>query len=332
MSIRVIKPGLLTTVQDLGRYGYQKHGVIVNGAMDPFALRMANLLVRNDANQAVLEITLMGPSLQFEVDACLAICGANLSPMVDGEPIPGWRPVHVKKDSILHFGAPLSGCRAYLAVTGGFDIPGIMGSKSTYLRAEIGGWEGRALKKGDVLPLNAEGSFFATGDGAGFASTRWAISSDLLPKYEADPVVRVIRGNQFDLFDDQSKESFFASEFLVTPQSDRMGYRLAGPTLGLRQPMELISEAVAAGTIQVPPEGNPIVLLADRQTTGGYPKIAQIASVDLPVIAQVSPGGKVRFQEISLQEAEELYLLREMDIQILTRGIALQQKREGNYV
>ncbi|GAX91544.1 biotin-dependent carboxyltransferase family protein [Effusibacillus lacus] len=332
MSLKVIRPGLLTSIQDLGRFGLQKHGVIVSGAMDPFALRTANLLVGNEEGEGALEITMMGPSLLFEKDSLISICGASLSPKINGHPVAEWRPVYVKQGSVLQFGTPVAGCRAYLAVAGGFDIPKVMGSCSTYLRAGIGGLQGRALKEGDVLNLRppseqAKRRIRQLSEAAGtlgFSSSEWTISTDILPAYGKDPVIRVIRGGQFELFSADSREQIFASEFQVTPQSDRMGYRLTGPKLSLSEPMELISEAVAAGTVQVPPEGNPIVLLADRQTTGGYPKIAQVITVDLPIIAQVKPGEKVRFQEVSIDEAQELYRLREMEIHLLKQGIALR--------
>ncbi|MFC4767922.1 biotin-dependent carboxyltransferase family protein [Effusibacillus consociatus] len=332
MSIKVLRAGLLTSIQDLGRFGMQKHGVIVSGAMDPFALRVGNLLVGNEEGEGALEITMMGPSLLFEADTLIAICGGDLSPTIDGHKIPGWRPVFVKQGSVVQFGAPVSGCRAYLTVAGGFDIPQVMGSRSTYLRAGIGGFQGRALKDGDVLNLRTPSEqanrrmrqFSEAAGTQSFLVSEWSVSCDILSAYRKNPVVRVLPGGQFNRFTLDSREQFFSQEFQVTPQSDRMGYRLAGPQLSLSEPMELISEAVSAGTVQVPPAGNPIILLADRQTTGGYPKIAQVASVDLPVIAQVKPGEKIRFQEVSLEEAQDLYRVREMEIHMLKQGVALK--------
>ncbi|WP_018131854.1 5-oxoprolinase subunit C family protein [Effusibacillus pohliae] len=332
MSIRVMRPGLLTSLQDLGRHGVQKYGVVASGAMDPFALRLANLLVGNEEAEAALEMTIQGPTLLFERDALIAICGAALSPKIDGRSVPEWRPVLVKGGSVLQFGMAIAGCRAYLAVAGGFDVPVVMGSRSTYLRAGIGGFQGRALKEGDVLRVRPASRRslhrmrkLAKGmDSCPFAATDWAVTSDLLPAYGKNPVIRAMRGGQFDWFTVDSQERFFTEPFQVTPQSDRMGYRLSGARLRLAEPRELISEAVAAGTVQVPAGGQPIVLLADRQTTGGYPKIAQVASVDLPVIAQVKPGETVRFQEITLEEAQALYRRREREIELLKQGIALK--------
>lgn len=325
MSIKVIRPGLLSTVQDLGRHGFQRHGVVVSGAMDPFSLRIANLLVGNEETEGALEITMIGPKLQFEEDSLIAICGGNLSPEIDGKSIPEWRPVMIKKGRVLSFGAAKSGCRAYLAVAGGLDIPIVMGSRSTYLRAEFGGFHGRPLKKDDVLqtrtPSDLSAHFlYKKLRSNPFAVGEWSVSSKLRP-VTRNPVIRVTKGGQFDWFAAKSKEQFFLSEFQVTPQSDRMGYRLSGPTLQLAKPQELISEAVTAGTVQVPSEGNPIVLMADRQTTGGYPKIAQVISVDLPALGQVKPGEKIRFKEVSLEEAQKLLRLREQKIQLVKQAI-----------
>jgi antagonist of KipI len=330
MRIKVLRPGLLTTIQDLGRYGFQKYGVIASGAMDTFALRMANLLVGNEQGEAALEVTLVGPKMEFEEDALISICGADLSPQVDGQRIAQWRTVYVRKGSVLSFGRAVMGCRAYVAVAGGFTIPEILGSRSTYLRAGIGGFDGRALQEGDVLETGVPSEWSIhnmkklANSGGQTAVSGWGISADVLPAYTANPVVRVLRGAQFDWFLEESQQQFFTSDFRVTPQSDRMGYRLKGPELVLQKPRELISEAVAPGTIQVPAEGQPIVLLADRQTTGGYPKIAQVISVDLPVMAQVKPGEIIRFQEVSFEEAETLYLERERDIQQVKQGIDLK--------
>jgi len=332
VSLQIIRPGLLTSVQDLGRYGFQKYGVIVSGAMDSFALRIANLLVGNEEGEAALEITIIGPSILIEQDVVIAITGGNLSPTINGQPIPQWRPVYVKKGSTLQFGSCVSGCRAYLAAAGSFDLPKVMGSNSTYLRAGIGGLQGRALQSGDILTCKTPSKLAlqrikrfsqAIGDDL-FAATDWSVSQRMLPAYRPNPVIRVIRGREFEDFTPESREQFFAGRFQVTPQSDRMGYRLAGATMQLSQPLELISAAVSAGTIQVPPEGKPIVLLADRQTTGGYPRIAQVATVDLPVIAQVKPGESIQFEEISLEEAQRQYLWREMAMMRLKQGLSMK--------
>lgn len=255
---------------------------------------------------------------------------ADLSAKIDGVPARQWCPVYIKKGSILSFGGCVFGCRAYLAVAGGFAVKEVLNSRSTYLRAEIGGYFGRALQEGDELTIGLPAEWsgrkiqkLAEQD-AGMSPLGWGISVDVFPNYDTNPMIRVVRGAQFNCFEQESRDEFLSSPFKVLPQSDRMGYRLKGPKLELSEPLEMISEAVASGTVQVPPEGQPIVLLADRQTAGGYPKIAQIISVDLPVIAQTKPGESLRFQIVSLEEAEALYVAREMQIEQVRRAIALR--------
>ncbi|WP_026074472.1 biotin-dependent carboxyltransferase family protein [Brevibacillus massiliensis] len=332
MSIRVIHPGLLTSVQDSGRFGFQKYGVIASGAMDPFAHRTANLLVGNEETEATLEMTLKGAIMEFREAALISICGGDLSPSVEGIPVPLWKPIYLKKGSILHFGYCRSGARAYLAIAGGWSVPRVMDSRSTYLRAGIGGFQGRGLRAGDELASGEPtwlGGLIADQlagrlHGAAFATADWGVTGEMLPPYSVSPCVRVMRGNQWDWFTEESRRSFLSEPYRVTPQSDRMGYRLDGPLLELIEQKELISEAVAFGTVQVPPEGKPIVLLADRQTTGGYPKIAQVATVDLPLMAQTKPGETLRFAEISREEAERLLMARENEIRQLKTGILLK--------
>lgn len=333
MSMTVLRPGLLSSIQDLGRYGFQKYGVIVSGALDSYALRVANILVGNEEGQGALEMTLMGPTLRLEQDMLLAITGGDMAPAINGAAVPMWRPVYVKQGSVLAFRGSKPGCRSYLAVAGGYDIPVVMGSKSTYLRAGIGGFHGRALQQDDVLA--GQNSLSEQADrlskqlaaklqGHAFAATAWYAAKEHIPQIAQPISVRVTCGSQYEHFTAASKAQFFGQPFQVTTQSDRMGYRLSGPVLTLSEPLEMISEAVALGTIQVPPDGNPIVLLADRQTAGGYPKIAQVAAVDVALIAQTRPGAQIKFQEISLKEAEQLYLEREGYLQQLKQAIALR--------
>jgi len=330
MSIRILRSGLLSTIQDLGRYGFQKYGVIVSGAMDSFALRIANLLVGNHENSPAIEMTLIGSTILFKEDSLIAICGAHLSPTINGQAIPQWRPVYVKKNAILKFGQYMKGCRAYLAVAGSFDLPKIMGSQSTYLRANMGGFAGRSLKENDVLnftvpsqqAINLMQQLSIQIGKRQFTATKWFIGGSILPTYQNNPIIRIITGSQFAYLTEESKQKLFTKNFKITTQSDRMGYRLEGAKLKTSEHLEMISEAVSTGTIQVPPDGNPIILLSDRQTTGGYPKIAQVAAIDLPVVAQAKPGEKIHFQEISLEKAQELYLRREKEIEQLKQAIA----------
>jgi antagonist of KipI len=332
--IHVVKPGLLSTVQDLGRYGYQKYGVIVSGSMDPIAHRISNWLVGNDENGAVIEMTLTGPVLEFQETSLISICGGDLSPSIDGQPVPLWRSVLVKKGSTLKFGGCRSGARAYLALAGGIDVPAVMNSRSTYLRAAIGGFDGRSLKEGDLLRSGEvlEGSqeiieyltpYLEEGN---FTEIDWSISSEFISTHRSQKAIRVMEGPEFGLFTKDSRQAFFEKPFKVSPQSDRMGYRLDGTKLDLEQDTDMISEAVSFGTIQVPSDGNPIILLADRQTTGGYPRIGQIASVDLPLIAQTKPGEELSFTVITHEEAQKLFIDREKRLRHLKQGIALKLK------
>ncbi len=318
------KSGLQTAVQDLGRTGFQRYGVIASGVMDPFAHRIANLLVGNAETDAALEIALAGPTIEFSADSFIAVCGGDLSPQLDGHPLPMWRGQFVKQGSILSFGKPKRGARSYLAVAGSFDVPIVMNSYSTYLRAGIGGYKGRALKNGDRLEtLPVTDQQLQSLRKSNEQSPDWLIPP---ARYVEQPEIRMIPGRQYSLFDEKSRQSVYESVFTVSANSDRMGYRLEGPGLALTEPKELISEAVAFGSVQVPADGNPIVLLADRQTTGGYPKIGQVASVDLPLVSQLKPGDSLQFREITVQQAEQLYIEQEQQIRQLK--IAIQMKRE----
>lgn len=334
MSLKVLKPGLLATIQDLGRYGFQKYGVVVGGALDSVSLRLANLLVGNEEGAAAIEVTMMGTSLQFEDSTLAAITGGDLSPQINGRKAPMWRPVLIRKGAILEFKALSSGCRAYLSVAGGFHIQKVMNSRSTYLRGAIGGHKGRALQSGDRLLFNqpaADLSPFSKTSSSPFTAANWYISSCHLTNKEETAVIRVIKGAEFESFSSESRKQFFNQDFSIAPQSDRMGYRLRGPALSLGESLDMLSEAVTNGTIQVPQNGQPIILLADRQTTGGYPRIAQVISVDLPAVSQLAPGRNIRFQEVTLQEAEQLYLQQEHEINKLKAGISLKMKERSRY-
>ncbi|MFE4898149.1 5-oxoprolinase subunit C family protein [Peribacillus butanolivorans] len=328
MSLRVIKPGLLTSIQDLGRKGFQQHGVIVSGAMDAYSLRIANMLVGNKEGEAALEITLMGPTLKIEKNCLIAITGGNLSPTIDSQAVPMWKPVYVKKGTILRFAGCKSGCRAYLSVAGGYAISTVMNSKSTYLRGEIGGYKGRALKVDDVVDFNETSTILDNRKfKEAFTAPKWFVNEkEFMPSRM--PVIRFIDGSQYDYFTASSKVSFTENLFKVSNQSDRMGYRISGPLLELQEKRELLSEAVTNGSVQVPPDGNPIILLADSQTTGGYPKIAQVITADLPLIAQVKPGEAIQFSRVSLKEAQQLFLQKEQQLNELKVSISLALKKQ----
>ena len=319
MSIEVLKPGALTTLQDLGRYGYQRFGVVVGGAMDEWSHQVANELVGNIDDEATLEITLVGPSLRFAQAALIAIAGADLSANVGGHPIPLGRAVTIGAGTQLDFGSRVHGVRAYLAVSGGFGVTPVMDSRSTYVRGGFGGFAGRALRRGDVLPIGSRARTVPHSPKRPTAQPVTLVGGPAVaagPTHLAGEVVslRVIAGAQWELFTPETLATFLTSPYQIYPQSDRMGYRLEGPALQRRHDFEMISEGVAFGTVQVPPDGKPIVLMADRQTTGGYPKIACVASVDLPLMAQLAPRQAVRFRTIELQEAQALYQTRAREL------------------
>lgn len=330
--ITILKPGLLTTIQDLGRFGYQKFGVITSGAMDQLACRMANILVGNHVDEPTVEMTILGPVLRFENDALIAICSADFTPKINGETVRSFRPVFVRKESVLTFGSSQNGSRAYLAIAGGIDVPVVMKSKSTYLRAQIGGFHGRKLKKGDRLPVLAPGNpskkimkkLSGKSFSTKFSEANWFVNNSFFSTYKDHISVRVMMGREFHLFSKESQKHFFREKYAITSRSDRMGYRLEGCPLFLEKQIEMVSDAVSFGTIQVPADGKPIVLLADRQTTGGYPKIAQIASVDLQAVAQAKPGDSISFRKISHEEAQLLYLQQENDVKLLKKAIELK--------
>lgn len=312
--IRVLKPGALSQLQDLGRYGQQRYGVPVNGVMDEWSHRLANVLVGNPEDQATLECTLTGPTLRFTRDRLIALSGADMQARIDGMPVPLDQPLLVRGGATLACGERRRGARLYLAVRGGFDVPAVMGSRSTFLRGGYGGFQGRALARGDRLPLQPADTGYPGATrllvqcGTPFVSAaQFAIAA---PDGDAG-ILRVVPGPQWQAFTAQARQAFVEQPFQIDNRSDRMGYRLAGPRLMLAQPLEMVSEAVSFGTVQVPPDGNPIVLMADRQSAGGYPKIAYVASVDLPRLAQALPGDTVRFAPITLAQAQALYLQRE---------------------
>ncbi|NDI35685.1 biotin-dependent carboxyltransferase family protein [Chengkuizengella sediminis] len=337
MTLKILKPGMLTTIQDLGRVGYQKYGVVAGGVMDSYAARIANLLVGNEEDAAVMEMSMIGPSIEFQEDSLISICGGDLSAIIDGERVPMWRPIIIKAGSCLQFSNVKSGCRAYLSAAGGISVPEVMGSSSTYLRAAIGGYEGRALKQGDLISVHQSDyigntkiqSFLQLYSTSlkSFIPLPWFVSEYSLPAYQSQVMIRVMKGREFELFQDESITSLLSETFTIHPQSDRMAYRLNGAQIQLKTNLNMISEAVTMGTIQVPPDGFPRILLADRQTTGGYPRIAQVASVDLPLIAQLKPGDSLMFQEVTLEEAEFLYLQQEKDIHILKLMISERWRR-----
>lgn len=321
MGIKVIKAGMLTTIQDLGRIGYRKDGVIESGAMDKDALLMGNLLLGNEETDAGLECTLSGPSLLFEKEALIAITGADLSAEINGTSIDRCRPILVPKGAVLSFGEALAGCRAYLTVQGGFDVPQVLGSYSTYLRAGFGGFEGRALKKGDQIAFNQDIPVLPE-------RLNWSLSRSMFTSLNPQ-VIRVIKGPEFDLFQEKSIADLLIKEFSISNAADRMGHQLEGPLLQLKTNKEMLSSAVAFGTVQVTAHGSPVILMADHQTTGGYPRILQVLSVDLGKLAQLSPGQLIQFEMLTLKQAQKLLTARTEEINQLKQSLTFKYKNHG---
>jgi len=303
-ALTVLRPGLLTTVQDLGRWGHQAVGVPVAGAMDSYSLRLANGLVGNPEGAAALEVTLLGPTLRAEVPLVIAAAGAIFDLQVDDRPVLHGAPVDLPAGSVLRVLERRAGARAYLAVAGGIETPVVLGSRATHLVSRMGGVDGRALVAGDVLPL-------------GEASPRLPRRATRSPLPIAAPGprrLRVLLGPQDEWFTTAAVDALLGGTFTVSTQSDRMGFRLDGPALTRRRDGELVSEPVAFGGIQVPTGGPPILLMADRQTAGGYPKIATVITADLPLAGQLAPGEPVRFLACTRAEARSALISRERDL------------------
>lgn len=281
---RVLIPGALSTVQDLGRFGYQRFGIGTSGVMDEEAARAANYLVGNEPGAAVLEMTVAGAKLEFFTDGQIALAGADMGAALNGEPVLRGRTVDISAGDVLQLGFARSGCRAYLAFGGGIAVPPVMNSRSTNLRCGLGGYEGRALRAGDELAV--------------YEAPAVAVRECALPVYEPEILLGFVPGPQDDMFSAGALRLFCEAEYTVSPQSDRMGCRLEGPALEAPGGTDIVSDGIAFGAIQVTNAGLPIVLLADRQTTGGYAKIGTVVSADLPKLAQAMPGTRVRFARV----------------------------------
>jgi antagonist of KipI len=306
--MEILSPGILTSIQDLGRYGYGRYGVAPSGALDSFSLRIANLLVGNRPDQAGLETMLSGPAIRVLEDTVVAVTGGNLQPLRNKQPIEMWRSQNLKKDDILSFGPALSGFRAYVAVAGGIGTIPVMGSRSTNLPSAFGGHQGRALKKSDILtfenltlPLQTDTRIF---------NAAWT------PVYSNSWSLRVIWGPQDDHFPNESRESFLSATYEMSSDSDRTGIRLEGPNIRKRPNIQesIISEGVIAGSVQIPGDGKPIIILGET-VTGGYRKIATVISADLPLLGQIKPGDTLGFSAVSPDEARRALIAAEEKIQ-----------------
>lgn len=314
MSITLLSSGILTTVQDLGRHGSRRFGINPGGAMDAKAVRLINILLGNDENEAVFEMHFPAPRLRFDQATIFALGGAEFGAKLGERDAENWRPHFAEKGSVLSFTGKKLSARCYLSVKGGFAIGKWLGSASTNLKAGVGGFQGRALKKDDVLSFNSKSKiknseFF------------YGLSRSLIPFYSSFPTVRVTAGAEFELLTPESKASFTAQHFTIGLQSDRMGFRLEGEPLKLETPHEFISSAVSFGTIQLLPDEQLIILMADHQTTGGYPRLAHIVSEDLPLAGQLGAKDGIGFTIVSIEEAEKLISQSENELNLLRLGV-----------
>jgi len=309
-AVIVESPGFLTTVQDLGRPGHAAQGISASGAADAVALRIGNRLVGNVDGAAALEMTIVGGSFRFEADAVIALTGADCGAHIHGRTAPPWTPLTVRRGETLDGTALRGGARSYLCVRGGFDVPRLFGSASTHLLTHLGGVDGRALIAGDRVPLGAPGRLAPHGG---------AVNPTAIPGYRQGQPLRTTDGPQSEWFDRAATDAFFATEWTVAEASDRMGIRLDGPPVSPSRPGELLSEGVCLGAIQLPAGGGPIVLFVEHQTTGGYPKIANVISADLARLGGLRPRDRVRFERVPMEEARRLLRVQEDAIDALFR-------------
>jgi antagonist of KipI len=294
MTIRVAKPGFFSTIQDRARYGYAHLGISPTGAADSLSLRIANLLVGNDEYAPALEMTLVGATLEFEGPAIVALSGANCDCRMGHKWLHAHIPTQVPAGTVLHCGSTTDGARSYLAVQGGFEVPLVMGSASTDVRGRIGGFQGRRLQSGDVLRVGQSGTTLVR-----------RLHDGVLEAVHPMGPVRVTRGAQYDWFNQETYANLFSSSYLISEQSDRSGLRLQGEAVTPSETSQLLTDGIPLGAIQVPQDGQPIILFVDQQTTGGYPKIANVIAADMHRIGQLRPRDQVRFAEVSIAEAVE---------------------------
>ncbi len=317
MSISIIKAGLLGTIQDLGRYGYGSLGINCGGAMDRYAAQVANMLVGNDVHEAVMELHFPGPQVLFEQNALISITGANFTPTLNDEPLPLWQPLLIRKNTILHFPKLRHGARCYIAIHSGFCIEAWLNSYSTSLKAGTGGFHGRKFEKGDELNARESTIYFAgfMKEGRDVLPLHWR--ADYANAYEYPNEIFFMEGNEFGSLSDHSAISFLDGHFIIQPFSDRMGYQVKGPELVLQEQRELVSASVSFGTIQLMPDKELVILMADHQTTGGYPRIGHVISAHLPKLAQLRPRDSIQFKKVSVDKAEELLFAQQKELAIL---------------
>lgn len=323
MPFRVEKPGMLTLVQDLGRWGHQFRGLTVSGPMDQFSLRIGNVMLGNEENDAALEITLPGLEIVFQSECCVALTGANFRIEIDGVSAPAWTVCRVRNGSrlvIKGFSGTPDGCRAYLCMSGGIDVPVVMGSRSTFTRGRLGGYKGRALAAGDVVGLCEPKPLWRLAEG-------FFCPPEFRPgRFDGVPLAAT-DGPQADAFTEKGIKTFYNEVYTVTNEIDRMGYRLDGPVIEHRTGADIVSDGIVHGSVQIPGDGKPIVLMADRQTTGGYTKIAVVSTWSAARLAQKMPGDAVRFCRVTEKEATKYLVDFESDLRAVDELRATYRSR-----
>ncbi len=293
---KIIEAGALTSIQDRGRWGHQHMGMPVSGAMDTGSLKRANWLVGNNNSEACIECTFAGPKIQFESNCQIAVTGATVQTFVNNHSEEQNKTLNVKAGDILHFGLAEKGLRFYISISGGIDVPKVMGSKSTYLRGKIGGFQGRKLEVGDVINFSETNTQIKQRE----------INPNDLQEYKPLQTIRILPGTEVSQFSAEGIKTFLTETYTISPLSDRMGYRLSGKPIKHLDNADILSSGIPIGSVQIPGDGQPIIMMADRQTIGGYTKIAHVISADMDLLAQMRPGEKIRFKEIKLEEAQKL--------------------------
>lgn len=327
MSLTVIKAGICDTLQDLGRRGYQHRGINPGGVMDGWAAQVVNLLAGNDPGTAVIEMHFPAAAISFQQDCILVIGGADFTPVINGDEVPLHQPMHVQTGSELQFRSRKKGSWCYIAVRGGFAVEPWLGSCSTHLKAGAGGWQGRPLQKNDAIPFQMHQSF-SEKHSRGFAIFPWSAApfADPAPSDE----IWIVAGNEWKGLNEESKQLIEEKTFTIQPSSDRMGYSIEGPALSQLKEEQLVSSAVGFGTIQLLPDGQLMILMADHQTTGGYPRIGHVVKAHLPKLAQLQPGSKLTFKMISHAAAEQFLLQQHRHITALKNACDFKKDKLDN--
>ena len=319
MSVSILKSGVLDTIQDLGRYGYSNLGINISGPMDQYAMKTANLLVSNEIERAVMEIHYPGPQILFEQNALISLTGADFGATINGESVSFWKPLVVKGKSVLQFTHRQAGARCYLAVHGGFCVPKWLNSSSTNLKAKAGGWQGRKLVKGDEINFGETSLYYPLLlKDRNISELPWSVDHNNV--YQFPHEIAFIPGHEWTLLSEDSQQRLLQNNFIIHPSSDRMGYHLRGPEIIPKEDFQLVSTAVSFGTIQLLPNNQLIILMADHQTTGGYPRIGHVISAHLPKLAQLAASDCLKLRTVDIKTAEEYLFAQEMELQILHHG------------